>query len=169
MRKVLVIDSSMLCVWLGLPGMEECGPEHNRWDQQRVADKIEHEIEELTTFVLPLATLIETGNHIAHSLTRRKECADALAAIMIQCADQRSPWAAFTAQLDLWSRSSLVSLADRWPEKATQKLSLGDITIADVASYYHQSGYAVELLTGDMQLLSSEPSPARNIPRRRQR
>ena len=167
--KVLVIDTSMLCEWLGLPGMEECGPDDNRWDRHRVDDILQQEMNHHTVFALPLATLIETGNHIAHSQTRRKECADALASVIRKCADQQSPWAAFTAQLDLWTRDRLMSLAERWPEKAVQKLSLGDVTITDVAEYYHESGYDVDILTGDMQLKSYSPSPARTIPRRRQR
>ena len=50
-----------------------------------------------------------------------------------------------------------------------QKLSLGDATIKDVAYYYAQMGYSVEILTGDRGLKAYEPSVPPEIPRRRQR
>lgn len=31
MRKVLIIDTSILCVWLQVAGMETCGPNNDRW------------------------------------------------------------------------------------------------------------------------------------------
>jgi len=65
MKKVLIIDTSILCVWLEVPGMEPVGHHHDRWDKTRVEEKIHEEEQNKSTFVLPLATIIETGNHIA--------------------------------------------------------------------------------------------------------
>ncbi len=73
MRKVLILDTSILCVWLDVPGMEGCGPDSDRWDKLRVEEKIQEEEQNRTTFVLPLASIIETGNHIAKSLHSRWE------------------------------------------------------------------------------------------------
>lgn len=67
MRKVLIIDTSVLCVWLHVDGMESCGPDNDRWTYERVYKKIIEEQEKGTTFILPVATIIETGNHIAHA------------------------------------------------------------------------------------------------------
>ena len=67
MRKVLIIDTSLLCVWLKVPGMEICGSDDDRWDFERVDQKIQEEIAKSTTLVLPLATIVETGNHIAQA------------------------------------------------------------------------------------------------------
>ena len=39
MRKVLILDTSVLCVWLDVPGMEGCGPDSDRWDKLRVEKK----------------------------------------------------------------------------------------------------------------------------------
>ena len=44
MKKVLVIDTSILCVWLQVPGMDHCGPNDDCWDYARVNQKIEQEI-----------------------------------------------------------------------------------------------------------------------------
>ncbi len=170
MKHLLIIDTSILAIWLEVPGMENCGPDHDRWDKKRVAQKIQSEIDEkTTTFVLPLASIIETGNHIAHARHSRKERGDALADLMRKSADQQTPWAAFSDQTVLWSSEKLKLLADSWPELAAQKLSLGDATIKDVAEYYTQMGYSVEILTGDLGLKAYEPRVSVEIPRRRQR
>ncbi|ASC71675.1 hypothetical protein XM38_026290 [Halomicronema hongdechloris C2206] len=48
------------------------------------------------TLVFPLASMIETGNHIAKTRTRqRRELAVSLAEKMKMAADETTPWAAF--------------------------------------------------------------------------
>ncbi|MEE4209882.1 MAG: hypothetical protein V2I43_11505 [Parvularcula sp.] len=131
--------------------------------------KIEEEARAETTFVLPLASILETGNHIAQSRQHRKERAEALAALMRKSADEETPWAAFSDQSILWSQQKLKALADSWPALADQKLSLGDATIKDVAEYYAQIGAKVEILTGDQGLKAYEPLAPVAIPRRRSR
>ena len=76
MKRVLIIDTSILCVWLGVPALDSCGPATDKWDKQRVDEKIQAEEASHTTFVLPLATIIETGNHIAQAIHSRKERAN---------------------------------------------------------------------------------------------
>lgn len=169
MRRVLIIDTSILCVWLEVPDMDACGPEHDKWNKQRVDAKIEMELQQKTTFVLPLASIIETGNHIAQARRSRRERAEALAELMRKSANQQSPWASFSDQSVLWSAEKLKSLAESWPELAAQRLSLGDATIKDVAEYYAQMGFAVEILTGDRGLKAYEPVAPIEVPRRRRR
>ena len=43
MRKVLVIDTSVLCVWLKVPGKETCGPSNALVTYEIVSEKIEEE------------------------------------------------------------------------------------------------------------------------------
>ena len=131
--------------------------------------KIQTETHGETIFVLPLATIIETGNHIAQSAHSRKERGDALANLMNKSADNQTPWAAFSDQSVLWTPENMKALAGTWPNLAAQKLSLGDATIKDVAEYYGQMSYAVEILTGDQGLKAYEPMAPAEIPRRRQR
>ena len=168
MKRVLIIDTSILCVWLDVPGMDNCGPDDDKWDKDRVEKKIEKEKADNTVFVLPLATIIETGNHIAQSAHSRRERAEALANIMRLSAAQQSPWAAFSDQSALWSPEKLTTLANTWPELASQKLSLGDATIKEVAEHYGQMGYSVEILTGDKGLKALQPAAPAPVPRRRQ-
>lgn len=170
MKKVLIIDTSVLCVWLRVPGMESCGPDGDKWDWDRVEKKIKAENRNHSTFVLPLATIIETGNHISRAKHSRKERSAALVNLIYESADQKSPWAAFTDQAALWNSDKLKELANTWLGLAVQGLSLGDVTIKDVAEYYAQSdGYEVEILTGDQGLKAYQPVAKAMIPRRRQR
>lgn len=169
MKKVMILDTSILCVWLNVPGMEDCGPAHDKWDRQRVADKIATEERNSTIFVLPLASIIETGNHIAQAAHSRRERGELLANLMRQSANQETPWAAFSEQSVLWSQEKLVELAEKWPTMAANKLSLGDATIKDVAEFYARMNYQVEILTGDVGLKAYEPAGPVAVPRRRQR
>ena len=166
MRKVLIIDTSILCVWLDIPGMDTSGSDNDQWNKLRVDQKINDEEEKGTTFVLPLATIIETGNHIAQRGNRFNK-ANELADLMTKSAESISPWAAFSEQNDLWSIEKIKLLAETWPTLATDGTSLGDATIKDVAEYYSQSGFDVEILTGDVGLKAYEPLTTPEQPRRR--
>lgn len=167
MRKVLIIDTSVLCVWLQVSGYENCGPDHDKWDLARVRAKLDVEKEAGATFVLPLASIIETGNHITKLGGDKFLPATRLAEVMKLSADQATPWAAFGDQAQLWSPEQLKILAEKWPPLAAQKLSLGDATIADVAEYYAKTGWRVEMLTGDQGLKAYEPTVPVLMPRRR--
>ncbi len=131
--------------------------------------KIQNEQQNNSTLVLPLAAIIETGNHIAQARHSRKERAEDLADVIRKSADQQTPWAAFSDQSVLWTTGKLKNLADTWPHLASQKFSIGDATIKDVAEYYAQSGCLVELLTGDQGLKAYEPVQPLVAPRRRRR
>lgn len=169
MRKVLIIDTSILCVWLRVPGRESCGPDKDKCDWDRVEKKIKEEEQNHSTFVLPLATVIETGNHISQAKHSRRDRGKALADLMSKIADQKSPWAAFSDQAVLWTSAKLKELAATWPDLADQNFSLGDATIKDVAEYYAQIGYDVEILTGDQRLKAYQPVAKAMVPRRRQK
>jgi hypothetical protein len=167
MKRVVVIDTSILCVWLGVSGKETCGAGDDRWDKGRVDAVVSREKQRGTTLVLPLATIIETGNHIAQGRGNRHAEAKKLAELMAKTADGSSPWAAFTEQSDLWRPDALRALAVTWPPLAAQRLSIGDATIENVASYYERAGFEVEILTGDRELKARQPAPRPQIPRRR--
>lgn len=166
-KKVLIFDTSVLCVWLKVPGKETCGSEENRLTFDVVNAKIEKEKSQGTTFVLPIASIIETGNHIAHSTGDRHVVGHAFADIISATADQISPWAAFTEQSELWKKENLKVLAERWKESVISGQSLGDASIVDVANYYASAEFEVEIFTGDEGLKAYEPSTTVVKPRRR--
>ncbi|MCM0592958.1 MAG: hypothetical protein ACSI46_11375 [Gloeotrichia echinulata DVL01] len=168
MRKVLLIDTSLLCVWLKVPGKETAG--NNKWDFERVNQKIELEVGQGTTLVLPLATVIETGNHIAQAKTTNSDnkriAAQEFAKIITYAADETSPWAKFREQIVLWEEERLKNLAAQFPNQAVEKTSMGDASIVILGGHYHQKGYHVEFLTDDDKLKSQEPPPPQPPTRR---
>jgi hypothetical protein len=166
-QKVLILDTSLLCCWLRVPGKATAGPLDDQWTPERIEELIEQEQEQHSTFVLPMATLIETGNHIAQAPDCRYNCATALAKYLTAAADAQSPWAAFTEQSALWEPDQLRRLAHDWPDLAAGGTSIGDATIKDVAEYYARAGYHVEILTGDAGLKAYEPQKPLTQPRRR--
>lgn len=130
---------------------------------------IRGEIGSGSLLVLPLAAIIETGNHISQAPRLRFEVAEALTNLMRQSAAAQSPWAAFLNELALWNEAGLTRLADEWPRLAAAKLSMGDATIKRVAEYYAQMGHPVKLMTGDEGLRHYQPVSPPNPPRRRRR
>jgi hypothetical protein len=150
---------------LSVPGKETCGLQGDLWDKQRVEKTLSEEEANGTLFVLPLAVIIETGNHIAQS-KNAWDCAKALCNIIKRTLDSESPWAEFTQQNVLWTPEELHRLADEWPTYAVSKLSIGDMTIKTVAEYYAEMRFVVSILTGDAGLKAYEPISKPLIPRR---
>ena len=42
-KRVLILDTSVLCCWLQVPGKDEAGPVDDRWDHARIAKLLENE------------------------------------------------------------------------------------------------------------------------------
>lgn len=166
-RKVLILDTSILCCWLRVPGKDTAGNADDRWDYSRINDLLSFERKRGSTFVLPIASLIETGNHIAQCNGDRFKLATALTKHLQSTVDAASPWAAFTDQSMLWESTSLHELAITWPNLAVGGTSIGDATIKHVAEHYSKAGYEVEIVTGDEGLKAYETKIPSPVPRRR--
>ena len=168
-NRVLVLDTSVLCCLLQVPGKDTAGSISDRWDYERVSELLESELEVGSLLVLPLASIIETGNHVSQASKNRSAVATEFAKIISLAANASSPWAAFTDQADLWGKEQLETLAMTWPHLANGGLSIGDATIKDVAEYYAKAGFHVEIVTGDAGLKAHQPSTPILVPRRRKK
>jgi hypothetical protein len=166
-RRVIVLDTTVLCCLLKVPGKDTAGPADDRWDFGRIDALLKREEAEGTVFVLPLATILETGNHVAQAAGDRYTLAQGLSNIITSAARADTPWAAFTDQADLWGIDRLLALAEAWPSLAAGGTSIGDATIKDVAEWYAQADYNVEIITGDAGLKAYQPLSAPLKPRRR--
>jgi hypothetical protein len=166
-RRVAIFDTSLFCCWLEVPGRETAGSGTDLWNTERVAFLVESELDKGSMIVLPLATIIETGNHISQAPRLRFETANRLSEQLRKAAQSESPWAAFTEQSILWEPDQLTLLADQWPALAARKISIADATIKHVADYYARAGYAVRILTADTALRHYEPPAPTKKPRRR--
>ena len=116
---------------------------------------------------MPIASIIETGNHIAHSAGDRSGLGDSFADVIKATADKVNPWAAFTEQSELWKKENLIILAERWKKSVVSGQALGDASIVDVVQYYAKAGFEVEIFTGDAGLKAYQPTNRVLVPRRR--
>ncbi|NJD04039.1 MAG: hypothetical protein FIA99_15905 [Ruminiclostridium sp.] len=173
-HKVIILDTSVMCCWLDICGKETCGPENDKWDNKRVGNYIKAETESKNaTLVLPLPVIIETGNHIAQAPARRYECAKEFVEIINKAVDEKSPWAAFSRQKDLWDGDQIKKLVEIWPEYVKEQkgknLSMGDIMIKSISDFYAEMGDEVVILSGDqgLKIHSAVDIKGTRIPRRR--
>lgn len=155
--KILVLDTDMLCVWLRVTKMDSCGPDSDRWDYDRINKKIKEETDNGAILVLPLAVVIETGNHISQCPGNRKGIAERFRDIVLKAVNSETTWASIADQSNLWTPEFIAELITGWPEQAEQKRSIGDVTIQSVAEAYAGQNYRVEILTGDQGLKAYEP------------
>ncbi|MCB9539524.1 MAG: hypothetical protein H6704_25190 [Myxococcales bacterium] len=172
MKPVDIIDTSVLCVWLDVPGMNRCGAGSTAWNTERALAEMDERSarEQGRTMVLPVASIIETGNHIAQVAGGlRWPVIQRFATLLRRVAAADSPWAAFSDQSALWAPERLADLADRWPELAKRGVGVGDATIVAVAEHYANMGFAVRILTGDAELHATAPSPPVTRERRSRR
>lgn len=167
MKKLRVIDTSVLCVWLQVPGFGNCGPEHDLWDYARVANELAKAEKNGEQFVLPLAVIIEAGNHIAQSKGNRYQTAQSLVECIQKTAADQTPWVYFGHQTEFWEAQKLIELAGEWLSHVSAQSSMGDISIKQVAEYYAKTGAEVSIFTGDAGLKSFQPSIPVSVPRRR--
>jgi len=168
MKKLRIIDTSVFCVWLRVPGFDHCGPTHDFWDFDRIERELTQAEKEGEQFVLPLAVIIETGNHIAQSAGNRYQVAERFVDCIRKTTNNESPWVFFGDQTPFWEPQKLVELTSEWIQFVTSGSSFGDISIKKVAEYYAKTGnLEVLIFTGDAGLNAFQPEKPPLIPRRR--
>ncbi|WP_110515265.1 hypothetical protein [Herpetosiphon llansteffanensis] len=157
MRKIYIMDTSVLCVYLKIPGKDTCGSNDIFWDYSKADQKIQEIIRKQETIVLPLATIIETGNHIAQIKNEydRNVIAMPFLDILKRQLSGDSPWIAFTEHTIL--EQQLQKISEMWKGLAKQKISFGDAMILYIANYYRKmKRFEPEILTGDRNLKNNE-------------
>ncbi|MBF0184904.1 MAG: hypothetical protein HQM06_11025 [Magnetococcales bacterium] len=108
--------------------------------------------------IIPVATMIETGNLIGKSPRgTRKKAADQIGGHHREKLHRYLPPGDFSDQSILWESISLQALARQWPDLTEQNLcqSMGDATIKTVADYHDDMGFEVEIATSDLGLRES--------------
>lgn len=129
MRQVRFVDTSILCDLIAIPGKAQ--------QHSVVREELEGLIRAHVQLVLPIATIIETGNHIAQVQegTARRRCAERFVALLRATSRGDLPWV-------------LHSVA--WDARMLELLCEGT----------HQTGPFVELAgsgvlgTGDLSILA---------------
>jgi hypothetical protein len=119
---VCVVDRSVLCELLAVPGKSQRHAE--------ALAQFEEKQESGHQFVLPIAALVETGNHIAHIKNgrARRDVAERFVQLATNALDRRSPFAP-TAMPDL---STVRGWLNRFADDATRGVGIADRSIIAV-------------------------------------
>lgn len=124
MRKVHFVDTSILLNLLNVPNRNA--------DADIVKEELKILVHQRDTVILPIATIIETGNHIAHVADGniRRRLGGEFGEILRATADGKAPWK-FTSLS--WSEDTLRCLADQFSTYVVQEIGIGDYSI--IAEY----------------------------------
>jgi hypothetical protein len=170
-KKLLIIDTSVFCVWLDIPERNTCNDELGK---TLTSKDIQNKIVDYTTqgyqFVLPMAVIIETGNHIAQIKMQdlRTEKAKQFAEHITKSLDATMPWIAFDNQKALFETENLREMVMTWEgevyktQQGQKGISMGDVAIAQVAKFYQPTN-EVMIFTGDFGLRYFEYQPIQKI------
>jgi hypoxanthine-guanine phosphoribosyltransferase len=118
---VRFIDTSILTNLLNVPGKNQ--------DIEKVKEEFKRALDNKDTLILPMASIIETGNHIAHikaSGSIRRKCAERFCIYLNKTAKGEAPW---TFDGIPFSKTDLEYLAGAFPDWASRRTGLGDLSI----------------------------------------
>jgi hypothetical protein len=146
------VDTSLLCDLLAVPGKTQRHVEV----QQELREVVRAGVQ----LVLPIATIIETGNHIAQAADGglRRACAQRFVTVLRATADGSMPWVLHAVA---WDASMLGLLCDGVKDTGTFVdlagagiLGTGDLSILAECELYRSrtAGVEVSLWTHDERL-----------------
>lgn len=127
---VRFIDTSVMANMLKIPG--RCN------DAESVQEKFKQVLEAKEVLILPIATIIETGNHIAHiaDSNARRSIAGKFGEYLRKTAEGEAPWQLYGIEID---KEGLLYLADHIEENASQKIGIGDMSIIHAYDQYRET------------------------------
>jgi len=152
-KRVIIVDTSILVVWLRIPGFSEAGTA--RLTYTDIDAKLKSEIAKGAILMLTMAVIIETGNHIAQiqNASLRKQMVNQFADFLQTTIETKNAWRVFYQENEFWTPNELQKLATQWRSQGIYKLSLGDASILKVTNCL-KPVFDVEVYTGDTQLYS---------------
>lgn len=126
MSTVHFIDTSVMTELLNIPHMNK--------QYEEAKKKYEQFHQNGDVFVLPVAVLVETGNHIAHISDGQKRYAIAnkFVDFIKSAVGVESNWN-ITPQI---SDDVLTSILNQFPNEAAQKIGFGDVSIVEQFNEY---------------------------------
>ncbi|HIE0912171.1 TPA: hypothetical protein ACXJOV_003184 [Serratia marcescens] len=128
MSAVCIIDTSVFLNLLNVPGKNQA--------RDSIVQSYSDFVELETTFILPMATIIETGNHIAQNGngTLRRETAERFRITVKGAFTGEAPYRTSefpnTTEILLWlDRFPLLAGQNKSPAKTSEGTSFGDLSI----------------------------------------
>lgn len=154
MRPVTFIDTSILCNLVPVPAMDQ----HANEIKAQMATRLTQGCQ----FVLPITTVIETGNHIAHlpDGTLRRTTAKKFAEILDLVRRGSAPWVLHDVAWNADFLERFLAGADTdtpYVDHALAKLGAGDLCILTERAAYHQrTGIRATVWSIDSDLIAHQ-------------
>lgn len=119
MSEIVVIDTSVFLNVLDVPGFNQ--------DRDSVLRELERLINRNATLLLPMAAVVETGNHIAQIAAGwlRRSFAERFCEQVGAAITGDAPWQAMRVP----DRETFASWLVEFPDAATRRLGIGDLSI----------------------------------------
>ena len=151
MQTVYFIDTSILLNILDVPKRNQ--------EREKIVQKMERMISEGDGFILPLATIIETGNHIAHidDGNQRRDRAELLSDLIRNVLNDNFPWVYNKNEI---AGADLLKIAEKFPDYAQkEEMGLGDLSI--LTEYFrfknkHKKRFNVKIWSTDGHLCARD-------------
>lgn len=120
-----LVDTSIFCEVVPVPGRSQ--------RRQEVLAELEYHIRDGVTLLLPVATILETGNHIAHIPDggQRRASAQRFVQLVHQAlcsVEGPAPW---TVPEPLLTPEAMQRYLNDFPDCAMQGIGLGDLSIIE--------------------------------------
>lgn len=114
-----LLDTTIFCNMLRVPGRDQ--------DASQVFDELERNLQEGWAFVLPLAVVVETGNHVAQVADGRvrREVAMRFSKEVRGAVEGSAPW----VTTSLWNEDDVKNWLQEFPESAMRGESFADMSI----------------------------------------
>lgn len=131
---VRFIDTSVMVNLLEVPNL--CN------DAEAVKGEWKEVLQTGDVLILPIATIIETGNHIAHISNGniRRTIAGKFGEYLRKTAEGEAPWQLYGIELD---KAGLLYLADHIEENALCEIGIGDMSIVYAYKQYKEKTPAI--------------------------
>lgn len=125
-----LVDTSVFCEVVPVPGRSQ--------HREAILGELELHVQHRVTLLVPVATILETGNHVAHipAGTLRRDTATRFVRLVQGALGNLEGPAPWTVPQPLLAPEDLNSYLDRFPDYAMQGIGLGDLSI--IAEYERQ-------------------------------
>lgn len=152
MNVISFIDTTILCNLVPVPGFDQ--------HQKEVAEQMSRRLDDGEKFILPITSVIETGNHIAQlgSGHARRGAATKLDAILRSICAGQAPWVLHDIA---WNQSFLQQMLDggntaaSYIDHAQAGLGAGDLCIlTERQAFTERSRIPASIWTLDAELLA---------------
>lgn len=152
MSCIVLVDTSVLLNVLNVPGRNQ--------DYEVVLSELGELIEAGVLLFIPMAAIIETGNHIAHmdgDGRLRRQAAERFVAVIDDALKDKAPW----KPMNFPDAAHLLGWLGEFPDSAMRKVGMGDLSIKkeweQLCSKYPMSRVRVWSVDEDLKDLDQCP------------